>query len=133
MIESVERYQKVLEMDPRNTEALNGMAGAFAAQGKFAEAEGCFLKALEIDPRNTEAMNGMGALAWQRRAHWYNTTKEHRFAYEMDGACISEAKKWYEKTLLVDPHNMVALKEMEKTEEARFNLNRAIFSQEHDI
>jgi Tfp pilus assembly protein PilF len=133
MIESVERYQKILEADPRNTEAFNGMANAFAAQDKYAEAESCFLKALEIDPRNTEAMNGMGTLAWQRRAYWYNTTYDHRFAYEMDGSCINEAKKWFEKTLSVDPNNVWAIKEMQKTEEASFNLNRAIFSQEHDI
>jgi tetratricopeptide (TPR) repeat protein len=133
MIESVERYQKVLEMDPRNTEALNGMANAFAAQDKFAEAESCFLRALEIDPRNTEAMNGMGALAWRKRAHWYNTTKDHRFAYEMDGSCINEAKKWYEKVLSIDPNNAIAIEAKERTEEAKFNLERAIFSQEHDI
>lgn len=53
-------YRRVLQSDVRNIDALLGMAGIAARQGRMQDAGGWYAKVLEIDPRNSIAQ---GALA----------------------------------------------------------------------
>ncbi len=59
---AVQDYDKVLQADPRNTDALLGMASIAGREGQTAKAETLYLKALEADPKNPVALAGLVSL-----------------------------------------------------------------------
>lgn len=59
---AVQDYDKVLQADPRNTDALLGMASIAGREGQTAKAEALYLKALEADPKNPVALAGLVSL-----------------------------------------------------------------------
>ncbi|PTY07371.1 hypothetical protein DB347_08710 [Opitutaceae bacterium EW11] len=133
MATTLEACLKILAADPRSTEAINGLGRFFAERNLTQEAGTCFRHVLEIDPRNTEAMNSLGALVWQEFDLWYQTGAGRVSYYATRESCIAEAMDWCEKVLAVDPNNPEAIKNLGEYSEARFNLNRAIFAQEHEV
>lgn len=52
-------YEQVLKGDPRNTDALLGMAAIAVRQGNLGAAEGWYVKALEADPKDVNAQAGL--------------------------------------------------------------------------
>lgn len=59
---AVQDYDKVLQADPRNTDALLGMASIAGREDQTAKAEALYLKALEADPKNPVALAGLVSL-----------------------------------------------------------------------
>lgn len=59
---AVQDYDKVLQADPRNTDALLGMASIAGREGQTTKAETLYLKALEADPKNPVALAGLVSL-----------------------------------------------------------------------
>jgi tetratricopeptide (TPR) repeat protein len=55
--ESIECYDKALELDPRNIMALSNKGAAVANSGNFEEAIKCFEEALKINPNDYNAQN----------------------------------------------------------------------------
>jgi Tfp pilus assembly protein PilF len=58
-------YGRVLESEPRNIDALQGLAAVAMAEGRSGDAAGYFLRILEADPRDGAALAGLVALNGQ--------------------------------------------------------------------
>jgi len=58
--EALELYDKVLELNPANTEAWNNRGVTLFRMGRLEEALECSNRALEIEPNNLEALRNMG-------------------------------------------------------------------------
>lgn len=56
-------YQTLLQSEPRNQDALLGMAATAQQQGKPAQAGSYYLRAIELDPKNALAQAGLASLA----------------------------------------------------------------------
>ncbi|MCW8925541.1 MAG: tetratricopeptide repeat protein, partial [Xanthomonadales bacterium] len=55
LAEATDWYQKTLELQPENTDALNNLGGVLQAQGKLDEAVAYYRKAISIKPESAEA------------------------------------------------------------------------------
>ena len=60
MMKQLTYYDKALEIDPRYTNAWNGMGVIQGILGKSQEAVSCFEKVIEIDAGNIYAWNDEG-------------------------------------------------------------------------
>ena len=58
-------YEQLLRTEPRNIDALLGMASIATAEGRTEEATRRYLQILELDPRNALAQSGLIALVGQ--------------------------------------------------------------------
>lgn len=58
-------YQLVLKGDPKNTDALHGLAAISLHQGQFEAAENFYLRILEADPKDAAAQAGLIGLRGQ--------------------------------------------------------------------
>jgi len=58
-------YQQVLKNEPKNTDALHGLAAISLRQGQYEAAENLYLRILEADPKDNAAQAGMIALKGQ--------------------------------------------------------------------
>ncbi len=84
--DSVEAYQKALEVQPEFPVALSNLANSLGALERFEEAEACVRKALELNPQYPTAWNNLGALL----------VKQGKFR---------EATETFEKSLELMPDN----------------------------
>jgi len=50
--ESILRWQRIIEIDPKNAKAHNNLAVAYEALERFDEAQAEYKKAIELDPGN---------------------------------------------------------------------------------
>ena len=57
---AVEEFQHALDLDPRNADALNGMAYAYESTGRIAQAEAAFKKSLALRPDYWDGYNSLG-------------------------------------------------------------------------
>ncbi len=88
--EALISYEKVLKIDPRSIDALNGKGMILNQLGKYEEAITWFDKALEIDPNFANALDNKGI------------TLANLGKYE-------EAIAWFDKALEIDPHFIDAM------------------------
>lgn len=58
-------YRQVLKSDPKNTDALHGLAAISLRQGEFEAAESLYLRILEADPKDANAQAGLIGLRGQ--------------------------------------------------------------------
>jgi Flp pilus assembly protein TadD len=65
--EAVRHYQELLELQPRNPEALCNLGVAFFSLGHNEEAERCYRQSLEVNPLSAETLCNLAALL-QRNA-----------------------------------------------------------------
>jgi tetratricopeptide (TPR) repeat protein len=63
---AIEEYNKVLELEPSNTEAMKGLAWRYYRAAKSDEADAFYRKALEVDPNDFEALYTLAVIQWQR-------------------------------------------------------------------
>ena len=56
---ATEAYEKVLQADPKNVDALLGMAAIASRSGQVSQAESWYVRALEADPKDTNAQAGL--------------------------------------------------------------------------
>ncbi len=112
--EAIGWYQKTLEIQPENTDALNNLGGVLQAQGKLDEAVAYYKKAISIKPDSAEAHYNFG-----------NALKEQG---KLDKAVAS-----YQKVVSIKPdfaeayHNLgYALQEQGRMEEAVASYQKAI-------
>jgi cytochrome c-type biogenesis protein CcmH/NrfG len=56
---AAEAYGKVLQADPKNIDALLGMAAIASRSGQMTQAESWYIRALEADPKDTNAQAGL--------------------------------------------------------------------------
>ena len=58
-------YQQVLKIEPKNTDALHGLAAISLRQGRYEEAENLYLHILEANPKDSAAQAGLIGLRGQ--------------------------------------------------------------------
>jgi tetratricopeptide (TPR) repeat protein len=58
-------YRQVLKNDPKNTDALHGLASISLSEGRFEAAEDYYLRILEADPKDSAAQAGLIGLRGQ--------------------------------------------------------------------
>ena len=88
--EGIIYFDKILESDPQNVNALQNKGVALGNLERHSEAIYHFDKVLEIDPNNTDALNNKGAALVNLERH-------------------SEAIYHFDKVLEIDPNNTAAL------------------------
>jgi len=66
LVRAIEEYNKVLELEPSNTEAMKGLAWRYYRAVKSNEADGFYRRALEVDPNDFEALYTLAVIQWQR-------------------------------------------------------------------
>ena len=57
---AVTEFERALDLDPRDAEALAGLADAYTKQGRLKEAEAAYLKAATIRPTDWRGYNDLG-------------------------------------------------------------------------
>ena len=62
----MQEFEKVLEFDPSNTEALKVLGWRYSRKAKFDEADRYYRRALEVDPNDFEALYTLAVLQWTR-------------------------------------------------------------------
>jgi len=112
--EAIGWYQKTLEIQPENTDALNNLGGVLQAQGKLDEAVAYYQEAISINPDSTEAHYNLG-----------NALKEQG---KLDKAVASYQKAVSIKPDFADAHHNLAyaLQEQGRMEEAVASYQKAI-------
>lgn len=84
---AIEEYKKVIQLDPRNLEALNNLGVIYKDLGKYREAKEHFQKALAINPNSAKVHNNLGLIYYLRGDH---------------GRALAE----YKEALASDPDNL---------------------------
>jgi len=74
-LRAMQEFEKVLEFDPSNTEALNTLGWRHYRSAKSEEADRYYRRTLEVDPNDFEALYTLGVIQWQRS---YRVRQEKR-------------------------------------------------------
>ncbi len=107
------KFEEAVKLDPRNSNAWNGLGWANLNAGKDDRAREAFLAVLKLEPKHPAALNGMGQMALADRnydeaekylvkaaaapdasAAWYGLTR----LYLIQGK-YAQAEKWAKKTV----------------------------------
>jgi len=64
--EAIKEFRLYLEKDPKNINAITGLARTYMHQRDFEKAEKTFKKVLQIDPKNVASDLGLGMLYYQK-------------------------------------------------------------------
>lgn len=62
--QAIDEYKKVLQMDPRNTNSVKGIASLYFNMKKFDQAKEYHAKAKELDPNDPEEYYSVGVIDW---------------------------------------------------------------------
>ena len=126
-------FRKLVETEPDNAEAHNGLGWAVQNQGKIAEGKASFEKCLAINPRHPAALNGLAWIAkaagktdeaiayWERAvaaapgatAALCGLARTHMERKEYD-----QAAKYYQAWLKFEPANREAREGLKKAKAA---------------
>lgn len=98
-----EQYQRVLQQEPDNRDALLGMAAIAVQRGQAAEAGALYKRLLELDPGDAEAASGMAGLQRGDPAQAESALKKVLAASPQTGAAhfalgnvYAEQQRWAE-------------------------------------
>src|SRR5215213_9380027 len=75
--EAIQYYDKILSMDPDNTEALHGKGLSLSTLGNHTEGIKYYDKILSMDPNNVDALTGMGVIMYNLGNHTGSTSFFH--------------------------------------------------------
>lgn len=112
-------YAKVLKSEPKNPDALHGLAAVALRQGQYAQAESYYLRAIEADPRDPVAQAGIVGLKGQvdpqasisRLKTLLATQPDQPFLHFALGNVYAGSERWHEaqqsffKAWTGDPEN----------------------------
>jgi eukaryotic-like serine/threonine-protein kinase len=79
---AVQEFQHALQLDARNTDALNGIANAYEKAGRTAEAEGALKRAIALRPDDWDGYNALG-LFYDRQEKYDDAIAQLRRATEL--------------------------------------------------
>ena len=65
-VRAIEEYNKVLELEPSNTEAMKALGWRYYRSANFDEADRVYRRVLEVDSNNFEALYTLAVIQWQR-------------------------------------------------------------------
>jgi serine/threonine protein kinase/tetratricopeptide (TPR) repeat protein len=118
---AIPEFQRALDLDPRNAEALSGMADSYSNVGRNSEAEAAYIRAAELRPDNWAGYNRLGnfyervgkhaeALAQFQKA--FELTPDNSALYlnlgnelldQGDPSLLPEAEKAFRKSIDLNP------------------------------
>jgi eukaryotic-like serine/threonine-protein kinase len=118
---AIPEFQRALDLDPRNAEALSGMADSFSNVGRNSEAEAAYIRAAALRPNNWAGYNSLGnfyervgkhaeALAQFQKA--FELTPDNSALYlnlandlldKGDPSLLPEAEKAFRKSIDLNP------------------------------
>jgi len=75
-------FQKALELDPRNSEAITGEATAYEHAGRFADAEATYKKAIALRPDYWDGYNSLGNF-YDSRGRYDEAIAQYQRAIEL--------------------------------------------------
>src|SRR5690348_194625 len=122
--EAIECYDKALEIDPKDADALNNKGLALNKLGKYKEAIEYYDKASEIDPKYVLAFNNIGSALcdlkkYKEAIESFDKALEidpkHAMAWYNKGTALCNLKKYkeaieyFDKALEIDPKDANAL------------------------
>ena len=99
-----EQYRKVIELDPRSSEALNNLGMVYYLEHKYPEAEETLARAVKFDPSLTNARVLLGASLWREG-------KLDRAIAELDRALEAPLSDSAEKTARTALHSALFAQE----------------------
>ncbi len=79
---AVQEFQRTLELNPRDADALSGMAHAYENAGRIADAEAAFKKAIALRPDYWDGYNSLG-LFYDRQRRFDEAIQQIRHAIEL--------------------------------------------------
>jgi Tfp pilus assembly protein PilF len=77
---AMDQFKKVLEQDPKNSNAVASIASIFLNDKKYDDAQQWYEKLAAVDPNNPVAYYSMGWIAWSK---WYPTDQRARVDMNM--------------------------------------------------
>jgi tetratricopeptide (TPR) repeat protein len=128
--EAIKYFDKVLKIEPKNTDALNGKGVAFLSLGQYNTATSYFDKVLKIEPKNTDALNGKGAVLYFSGKHKTSLTYFDKVLkinpneitallfkgfYYVEGGKYKTSLTYFDKVLKIDPKNKDAYDSKQST------------------
>lgn len=151
--EAITYFDKVLKIDPKNIDALNGNGVAFLSLGQPNTATSYFDKALKIDQKNTDALNGKGIVLYSLGKHKASltyfdkalkinpnevTALMFKGLYYFEGGKYKTALTYFDKVLKIDPKNKDAYDSKQATlqfinEQSQYNVDPRIAELNADI
>jgi serine/threonine-protein kinase len=118
---AVQEFQKVLDLDPRNAEALAGIAHSYQNAGRNSEAEAAFVKAAALRPDDWNGYNSLGNF-YETNARHLEAISQYRRALELtpdnsalytnlgaaflnsgDPKLLSESEQALKKSIAINP------------------------------
>ena len=87
--QTIQQFEKVIEINPNNIEVHNNLGLAYYNQGKYSQAVTEFEKVIRINPNNIEAHNGLGLVCYSQGKY-------------------QQAEVEFEKVIKLDPNNAIA-------------------------
>ena len=124
LYDSVHGYEKTLQVDPENFNALVGIASSLSALERYDEATEYYLNALSLDPDHINVKNGLFSL-------WIKLGNNEARSFYFDNAI-----DYFDKVLKIDPDNLEALlakassyAEWGKSEEKYFSHSEMTYSE----
>jgi Flp pilus assembly protein TadD len=67
--EAAEKFNRAVELDPKDTNAWNGLGWAYFSSGKMQAAGQAFQKVLSLDPNHPAALNGLGQISLAQKKY----------------------------------------------------------------
>lgn len=128
--EAITYFDKVLKIDPKNIDALNGNGMANLGFGQPNMATTYFDRALKIDSKNMDALNGKGAVLYSLGKHKVSLTYFDKVLkinpnevtalmfkgfYYFEGGKYKTALTYFDKVLKIDPKNKNAYDSKQST------------------
>jgi tetratricopeptide (TPR) repeat protein len=95
---AIATFEKVLEKDPKNTNAVAGIAGLYQSQLKFQNARDYYKKHTEIEPNNAVPFYAIGSISW-----YIVYDKNSPPPLEEQPAIIEEGLAYLNKALAINP------------------------------
>lgn len=95
---AIETFQKVLDKDPKNTNAVAGLAGIYQNLNEFQKAREFYKKQTELEPANATPYYAIGSIDW-----FIVYDKNAPPPIEEQGAIVDEGTQHLEKALQINP------------------------------
>ena len=86
------QFNKVLELEPRNTTAIASIASLNLNQKKWDEAQQWYEKLIAVDPQNADAYYSLGFVAWSKWYPAYGTARAKAGMRQEDPGPIKDKK-----------------------------------------
>ncbi len=134
--DSVSAFNRALELDPNNVDALRGRSKALVMVGEGYDAMNCLVKAARISPRNADLFRELADVYFMsgyvdecrrycRKCLSIDPYSSAAFVLlgmlEIRENNIEDAVKWLKRSLSIEPNNPIALNELAYVEHMNGN------------